>query len=113
MTDDRADKVLELVVFKLRDGTKHEDFLATVGPVSDWAVRQPGFISRDLSYDAEGDRWIDLIWWRTLEDAHAAAKVALTSASCAPMFALIDDESMQMVHGELAVPPVHAAAATS
>jgi hypothetical protein len=68
MTEDRADKVLELVVFKLREGTKHEDFLTTVGPVSDWAMSQPGFISRDLSYDAEGDRWIDLIWWRTLEE---------------------------------------------
>jgi hypothetical protein len=63
--------------------------------------------------DAAGDRWIDLIWWRTLEGAHAAAKVALTSAPWAPMFALIDDQSMLMVHGELAVPPVHAAAATS
>jgi hypothetical protein len=41
-------------------------------------MRHPGFISRDLSYDADGDRWIDLIWWRTLEDAQAAAKVALT-----------------------------------
>jgi hypothetical protein len=29
------------------------------------------------------------------------------------MFALIDDQSVLMVHGELAVPPVHAAAATS
>jgi hypothetical protein len=111
MTEDRADKVLELVVFKLREGTKHEDFLATVGPVSDWAQRQPGFISRDLSYDADGDRWIDLIWWRTLEDAHAAAKVALTSTSCAPMFAFIDEKSMLMVHAEPAVTPVHAAAA--
>jgi hypothetical protein len=112
MAADRADKVLELVVFKLRDGTTHEDFLATVGAVSDWAMSQPGFISRDLSYDAEGDRWVDLIWWRTLEDAHAAAQVALTSALCAPMFALIDGESTLMIHGELAAPPVHAAAGT-
>jgi hypothetical protein len=29
------------------------------------------------------------------------------------MFALIDEQSLLMVHGELAVPPVHAAAATS
>src|SRR3954452_8361164 len=106
MAADRADKVLELVVFKLRDGTKREDFLATVGAVSDWAMSRPGFISRDLSYDAQGDRWIDLIWWRTLEDAHAAAKMALTAASCPPMSALTDEESPQMIPGEPAAPPV-------
>jgi hypothetical protein len=30
--------------------------------------------------------------------------------SCAPMFALIDEASMLMAHGEPAVPAVHAAA---
>jgi len=106
---DRADAVLELVVFKLRDGTAREDFLATVDAVSEWAQSQPGFISRELSYDAEGDRWIEVIRWRTMEHAHAAAELSLTSESCAPMFALIDDASTLMVHGEPAIPPVRAA----
>jgi hypothetical protein len=107
MAADRADKVLELVIFKLSDGATREDLLATVDAVSDWAKSQPGFISRELSYDAQGDRWIEVVWWRTIEDGHAAAELALTSESCAPMFALIDEESTLMVHGELAIPPVH------
>jgi hypothetical protein len=45
-----------------------------------------------------------------LEEAHAAADVALTSESCAPMFAPIDEESTLMVHGKLAIAPVSAAA---
>jgi hypothetical protein len=93
-------KVLELVVFKLRDAATREQFLGTVDAVSEWARQQPGFLSREL-YDAEGDGWIDVVWWRTMEDANAAAAVALSSASCAPMFALIDQESTQMIHGEL------------
>src|SRR5829696_7028285 len=83
-------KVLELVVFGLREGASREDVLATSEAVSGWAGRQPGFISRELSYDAEGDRWIDVVWWKTLDDARAAADRAMTSESCAPMFALID-----------------------
>lgn len=102
MTADRAERVLELVVFKLSDAATREDLLATVDAVSDWAESQPGFISRELSYDPDGDRWIEVIWWRTMEDAHAAAELALTSESCTPMFALIDDQSTLMVHGELA-----------
>src|SRR5215218_2081852 len=81
------DKVLELVVFKLKEGISHERLLATGDAVSSWIKQQHGFISRELSYDAEGDRWIDLVWWRTIEDAQTAAAAAMTSASCAPMFA--------------------------
>jgi hypothetical protein len=104
-------KVLELVVFKLRDPATRERFLGTVDAVSEWARQQPGFLSRELSYDADGERWIDLVWWRTMDEAKAAAEVALSSESCAPMFALIDEKSMQLAHGELATPPVHAAPA--
>jgi hypothetical protein len=108
MAAEQDQRVLELVVFKLNEGVSREQFLGTVDPVSSWASEQPGFISRELSYDAEGDRWIDLLWWETIEDAHAAAEVALTSESCAPMLALIDGESTLMVHGEPAIAPVHA-----
>ncbi len=95
-----AERVLELVVFKLGAGVSREQFLGTVDPVSTWIARQPGFVSRELCHDAEGDRWIDVVWWRTMEEAQAAAELAMTSESCAPMFALIDMESTLMVHGE-------------
>jgi len=96
----RADKVLELVVFKLKDGVTREQLLATNDGVSAWAQRQSGSISRELSYDAEGDRWVDIVWWRSIEDAQAAAAAAMTSASCAPMFALIDMDATSMIHAE-------------
>ncbi len=93
-------KLLELVVFRLNEGVSREELLSTVDAVSGWISEQPGFISRELLNDAEGGRWIDLVWWRTLEDAQAAAEKAMTSEACAPMFALIDMESTLMVHGE-------------
>jgi len=105
-----AEKVLELVVFKLGAGVSREQFLATVEPVSSWIARQPGFISRELCHDSEGDRWVDVVWWRTMAEAQAAAELAMTSESCAPMFNLIDMESTLMVHGEPAIPPVISAA---
>jgi hypothetical protein len=93
-------RVLELVVFKLATGVSREQFLGTVDPVSSWVSRQPGFISRELCHDAEGDRWIDVIWWSTMRDAQAAAELAMTSESCAPMLRSIDMESTLMLHGE-------------
>jgi hypothetical protein len=102
-------KVLELVVFRLNEGVSRERFLSTVDAVSSWIRDQPGFISRELSYDAEGDRWIEIIWWQTMEHAHTAAELAMTSEWCAPMFAVIDMESALMAHGEPAIAPVRGA----
>jgi hypothetical protein len=102
-------KVLELVVFKLVAGVSREEFLGAAGGLSDWAGRQPGFISRELSHDAEGDRWIEVVWWRTMADAKAAAENAMSSESCARMFALIDMESAEMIHAEPAIDLVLAA----
>jgi hypothetical protein len=104
-----AGKVLELVVFRLDVGVSREQFLGTNDAVSTWISKQPGFISRELSYDAEGDRWIDVLWWDSIENAGAAAELALSSESCLPMFSLIDMESTMMLHGEPAIPPVYAA----
>jgi hypothetical protein len=102
-------KVLELVVYKLHEGVAREQFLATNDAVSSWISKQPGFISRELVYDPEGDRWVDVIWWETLEQAHAASKRSMTSESCSPMFALIEMESALMLHGTPAINRVDAA----
>ncbi len=99
-------KVLELVVYKLEEGVSREQFLGTNGAVSTWISTQPGFISRDLVYDSDGDRWVDVVWWETMDQAHAASELAMTSQACQPMFALIEMESALMLHGVPAIPTV-------
>jgi Antibiotic biosynthesis monooxygenase len=106
VTDTAGEGTLELVVFKLKEGTTREEFLATDAAASGWMRQQPGFISHELSYAAESDRWIEIARWESLEEAEAAAGAAMSSDSCAPMFALIDMESALMLHGQPAVPPV-------
>ena len=96
-------KVLELVVYKLKEGVAREQFLGTNGAVSTWISKQPGFVSRDLVYDSDGDRWVDVVWWETMEQAQAANEKSMTSESCQPMFALIDMESALMLHGVAAI----------
>jgi hypothetical protein len=106
---DVGTRVLELVVYQLHEGVSREQFLGTNDAVSGWIREQPGLISRELVYDAEGDRWVDVIWWETLEQAQAASERSITSESCAPMFALIDMESALMLHGIPAIDRVDAA----
>ena len=105
---DAGTKVLELVVYQLHKGVSREQFLGTNDAVSSWIRQQPGFLSRELVHDAEGDRWVDVIWWETLEQAQAASERSMTSESCSPMFALINMDSALMLHGIPAINPVHA-----
>jgi hypothetical protein len=105
---DTGTKVLELVVYQLHKGVSREQFLGTNDAVSSWIRQQPGFLSRALVYDAEGDRWVDVIWWQTLEQAQAASQRSMTSESCSPMFALINMDSALLLHGIPAINPVHA-----
>ena len=79
--------------------------LGTVDAVSAWIAEQPGFVSRSIVEDREGERWIEVVWWRSMAEAQAAAERGVSSESCAPMFALIDMESTLMLHGDR----VHAA----
>jgi hypothetical protein len=99
-------QAVEIAIFKVKEGITSDQLLATVDAVSEWAKRQPGFISRDLTYSADSDSWIDVIWWESLDAASTAAELAMTSESCAPMFAVIDLEGTQMLHGVRAIEPV-------
>jgi antibiotic biosynthesis monooxygenase (ABM) superfamily enzyme len=105
-----AEKVLELVVYTLHEGATREQFLGANNAVSTWISKQPGFISRELVYDNQGNRWVDIIWWDTMEQAQAASEASMSSESCSPMFALIDMESALMLHGLPAIPTVSPAA---
>ena len=106
---DTGTKVLELVVYQLHKGVSREQFLGTNDAVSSWIRQQPGFLSRELVYEAEGDRWVDVIWWETLEQAQAASERSMTSESCSPMFALINLDSALLLQGTPAINRVDAA----
>jgi hypothetical protein len=100
MQQSKDKPVVEIAIFKTKEGVTTEQLLGTVDAVSEWAKHQPGFVSRDLTYSGETDSWIDVIWWENLEAAQTAAEAAMTSESCAPMFGAIDLEGIEMVHGE-------------
>ena len=92
---------LEIVTFKIKDGTGVSGFLAASADMEEhFAKRQKGFVSRTFA-KGEGNDWVDVIRWTTMEDAQAAAKAAMQSPACAPMFGMIDEASVKMMHFEI------------
>ncbi|HUQ36508.1 MAG TPA: antibiotic biosynthesis monooxygenase [Aestuariivirga sp.] len=92
---------LEIVTFKIKDGAKVPDFLRASAEMEEgFAKKQEGFLSRTFAR-GEGNDWVDVIRWRTMADAEAASKAAMQSPACAPMFGMIDEPSVKMMHFEI------------
>ena len=92
---------LEIVTFKIKDGVKVPDFLKASAELEEgFAKKQEGFIDRTFAR-SEGNDWVDVIRWKTMADAEAASKAAMQSPVCAPMFGMIDEPSVRMMHFEV------------
>jgi hypothetical protein len=98
VTTDQLQPVIECVVFSPTDGVDRDVFLAAAAGINGWARSQEGFVSRELFEVGDG-RWIDMVRWATMDDALAAAEIAMTSDVCAGFFGLIDMDSAVMLHG--------------
>ena len=98
--------VFEIVVSHLNRGATHEALLETSKPVSEWVAKQPGFIDRKLIRSSDGNTYVESVRWHSLEEAERAAQLAQASPACAPMFGLIEFETLQMLHGRSVVEAV-------
>ncbi len=98
--------IVELVVFKLVAGATAQQLTDAAIGVSDWVSRQPGFVSRELSYSQESNQWVDLVRWENMGSATIASEAAMSSEQCAPMFSLIDMEQTMMLHADPVIDPV-------
>jgi quinol monooxygenase YgiN len=90
MANETTPKVLELVVFTLRERASRAEFLDAEASMAAWLREQPGFLSYDLLLGDDSDTWVFIGWWQTMARAKAAADAAMTALATAPMLALID-----------------------
>jgi hypothetical protein len=92
-------KILEIARFRPRAGTPVKQLLAEAAGTERFIASQPGFLRRELCQpDAEDGTWVDLVLWEDLASAHAAGEEAMKSPQCAPFFALIDADTVEMQH---------------
>lgn len=92
---------LEIVIYKTKDGVSDTDFIHTGAEMEEnFAKKQKGFIRRTFAKSENGD-WVDVIYWETMEDAMKASEAAMKSPVCAPLFGMLDNESVKMHHFEI------------
>jgi len=91
---------IEIVTFKLTEGTNEATFLKASEIVTKFAKSCDGFVKRQLSKADDGS-WMDYVEWATLEDAKAAAAKFGQQSELGPFMAYLDGSSINLKHNAL------------
>lgn len=88
---------LEVVLFNPKSGYGDDDVLKSVEITQPMIENLDGLISRKVLKDKDG-RWMDLIYWRSREDAERAAEMVMQMPGFMNAMDIIDQSTMQMLH---------------
>jgi heme-degrading monooxygenase HmoA len=92
--------VIEMTQFRLVNDVADQEFLREAEQVQHvFLEKQPGYIDRELLKDEAGE-WVDLLHWETAAQARAAAQAMLQEPTCQGFIAMIDLQSITMLHFE-------------
>lgn len=89
--------VIEIVLFKLNAGADEEAFLEAAQATFDLLESYEGYIKRELTVNEEGT-WVDIVHWRDLDTALAAAEKIMADAAGQKFGSFINFETIQMLH---------------
>ena len=95
-----AEPVLEIVSFRLVDGSDEAAFLSAARGTEDM-LRQRGSLKRRYLVKSEDGRWTDVIEWTSMEEALAAAEDVMSEPDFAPFGAMIDGATVDMRHATI------------
>lgn len=89
--------VAEVVLFGLKPGVERAAFLAAAEATTAFPRDEmTGLQERELMDDG-ADRWLDVVRWSSLDEAHAAAAAIGSSPRAAAFIEMIDPESVTML----------------
>ncbi len=95
-----GDPVLEIVTFRLVDGTDQKGFLKAAAGTQAALKDQGALVRRVLTVDDDG-LWTDVVEWTSMDAALTAAETVTRHPDFAPFGAMIDGASVNMRHAHI------------
>jgi heme-degrading monooxygenase HmoA len=89
---------VEVAMFKLRSGVDRARFIADGRSAGAALQRYPGYVGRQLTHSADDDQWIDIVQWRSKQEATSAAEAVMAEREAGPFLTSIDVDSIRMFH---------------
>jgi heme-degrading monooxygenase HmoA len=93
--------VIESVTFELVEGTREEVFVSAVARSNKFLESCPGFLGRKVSKSRDAKRWLDLVYWESMDRALAAAARFNASPDTAAFNGLLKTGTVAMAHFEV------------
>jgi len=91
--------VMELVLFKLKEGTDKDRFYQAASDLSEALQTDiPGFIGRTLLHTEDEAEWSDIIHWSNMETAMNAMEQLKSVPAFHTFVSMIDTEEIIMKH---------------
>jgi len=89
-------QAVEVVVFRAKEGISDHVLTDAAASANAEISLLDGFISRD--FGAADGQFIDIVHWRDMAAAKAAAEQVMKLPTCAAFFELIDTKHMTFMH---------------
>ena len=90
-------EAIEVVIFRAKSGVTNNQMQTAALAVTPILKGMPGFISREFGTSEDG-QYIDVVHWKNLPSAKAAAEKVMGIPKCGEFFGLIDQNQMQFMH---------------
>jgi hypothetical protein len=85
-----SDQIIEWAPFKLKEGTTESDLIAASNRFQETFLgKQKGFVRRELLRKTSGE-YVDLVYWKTSDDAGRAMASAEGSEATATYLSVMD-----------------------
>lgn len=86
-------EAIEVVIFKAKAGVSDEQLRTAALTVTPILKEMPGFLSREFGTSEDG-QYLDVVHWKDLPSAKAAAEKVMGIPKCGEFFGLIDQSTM-------------------
>ncbi len=97
MEDTTRIGMVEVVLFKAKDGVSDAEIRAVADELQRDVEEFPGYISRRLVKSEDG-QWLDIVDWTGLDEALHAAEAIMARPSAQSFMELVEPESITMLH---------------
>ena len=91
--------ITEFIRYKLREDTKTDDFLKAAEKMIPELKTQKGLIDWQLCKEENGN-WIEILHWKSLDEAKTAAKAVLKLSSVQSFIKFIDKPTTENTYFE-------------
>ncbi len=91
--------VMEIVLFKLREGTDKLRFCEAAAALTDFLqAEQSGFKGRSLLHTPDESQWTDIVYWSDMEAARSAMDQLKSNSAFQTFVSMIDPAGITMRH---------------